>query len=379
VSAIPYLPWIWLLGLALAWLRLAVGFVLAGRLYRPRPAKVVPALEAMCQLLARSLGITRPVTVGVCDRIDSPIVLGVLRPRILLPRAQMRGLGRKQIKLVLLHELAHIRRRDLLVNLVQRIIEAPLFFNPAAWLVSDWVRLEREHCCDRMVVERTGAVRSYAQVLLAFAPPRRAFGNVAAMGEPHLTRRVKRIVEVNLLLRPTRVGLAAAAAAVLMSLLPAGVAPAASSACLESIPATAPRPIPIWFEIERRREWAAEIGIARQELIERLAITEVQLAHGAVTVKDATRAVAENTRLRHQLQRLSDYRKTILDDVESTEAYLIRIEAASASDDFRFDDRALERAKQTVQELMQAAQSAGQSEPRLDRPDPGPGAKDKTL
>ena len=71
--------------------------------------------------------------------------------------------------MVLWHELAHLRRWDNLINLIQRVVESLLFFHPAVWWVSAWARLEREHCCDLIVVERTGRPRAYAETLAALA------------------------------------------------------------------------------------------------------------------------------------------------------------------------------------------------------------------
>jgi hypothetical protein len=354
VSLVRFLPWFWLLGLGFAGLRLAVGTVLAYWLYRPRPvpARVGQALDAMCRSLAHSLGIARPVTVGLCDRIDSPIVLGAFRPRILLPDALMRGWSRERIKLVLLHELAHIRRRDLLVNLAQRLIEAPLFFNPAAWLVSGWVRLEREHCCDRMVVERTGAVRSYAEVLLVLATRRNALGNAALMGEPHLVRRVRRIVEVNLPPRRSRAGLAAAAAAALMGFLPAGAAPVASNVCLSAIPATVPGPpAPLEFEIELRKNWIADMELVIGDTAKKLSIVMDKLPGGPIT-ESQEQLLAEATQLSDRRAHLQKRESALVLDLHQVETYLDMVHHTAAIADLSLaHSAAFRRVDKTIQDL----------------------------
>jgi hypothetical protein len=107
--------------------------------------------------------------VAVCERIAAPVLVGIVRPIILLPPAALTGWSPDEIEMVLLHELAHVRRWDNLVNLVQRIVESLLFFHPAVWLVSNWVRREREACCDAAVVRRTNRPHAYAELLLAFA------------------------------------------------------------------------------------------------------------------------------------------------------------------------------------------------------------------
>ena len=101
--------------------------------------------------------------------------------------------------MVLLHELAHVRRWDNLVNLLQRLVESALFFHPAVWIVSGWVRREREHCCDGIVVAHTGRARAYAETLLALADPgpdRTPHAAVALAGND-LVARVRRILDLH--------------------------------------------------------------------------------------------------------------------------------------------------------------------------------------
>ena len=73
------------------------------------------------------------------------------------------------MEMILLHELAHVRRRDNLVNLLQRLVESALFFHPAVWLISTWVRREREYCCDEAVVRHTGEPQRYVELLAGLA------------------------------------------------------------------------------------------------------------------------------------------------------------------------------------------------------------------
>jgi hypothetical protein len=103
-----------------------------------------------------------------------PTVVGVLKPMILLPLTLTSGLSPEQIESVLAHELAHLRRRDHLVNLLQRVIESLLFFHPAVWWVSHRVREEREHCCDDLVVACGAMPLDYAKSLLRVAELSRA-------------------------------------------------------------------------------------------------------------------------------------------------------------------------------------------------------------
>jgi len=135
--------------------------------------------------------------VAVCDLVATAVLVGIIRPLILLPAAAMGGWGPEQIEMVLLHELAHVRRWDNLVNLLRRLVESMLFFHPAVWIVSGWIRQEREHCCDRIVVAHTGRAYAYAETLLALASepaPLAAFSLALLPRRRHLVRRIRRIL-----------------------------------------------------------------------------------------------------------------------------------------------------------------------------------------
>jgi beta-lactamase regulating signal transducer with metallopeptidase domain len=147
-----YLPWLWLVGTPLTFLLLTTGIVGAERLRRSSRVPDGGPIVETCGRLRDALGIGQRVTVAICERIAAPVLVGIVRPIILLPPAALTGWSPEEIEMVLLHELAHVRRWDNLVNLVQRIVESLLFFHPAIWLVSGWIRRERETCCDAVVV-----------------------------------------------------------------------------------------------------------------------------------------------------------------------------------------------------------------------------------
>ncbi len=126
--------------------------------------------------------------------------MGIFRPLILLPAAALAGWEPQQLEMVLLHELAHVRRFDNLVNLLQRLVESLLFFHPMVWIVSGWVRREREHCCDDVVVARTQQPRAYAEILIHFADqvPTSPFAlarTVSSMAERSLVARIRCIMK----------------------------------------------------------------------------------------------------------------------------------------------------------------------------------------
>ena len=107
--------------------------------------------------------------IACCQQVSVPVVVGVMRPMILIPPAILSGFTTAQIESMLVHELAHIRRWDPLLHLIQRIAESMLFFHPAVWYVSRRMNIEREIACDDFVTAAGWAPQEYAATLLALA------------------------------------------------------------------------------------------------------------------------------------------------------------------------------------------------------------------
>lgn len=120
--------------------------------------------------------------IASCSRVGVPVVVGVLRPMILLPTSLISGLTPQELEAVLVHELAHIRRFDPAVNVLQRLVEAMLFFHPAVWWVSRRVSAERENACDDLVLRTSCGRSEYAQALLRMAELCMARGDRAMIG-----------------------------------------------------------------------------------------------------------------------------------------------------------------------------------------------------
>ncbi|MCA9663391.1 MAG: transglycosylase SLT domain-containing protein, partial [Myxococcales bacterium] len=120
---------------------------------------------AVVERLRGELGVRRRVGVAESREVDSPLVLGALRPLILLPAGMITGLAPESVEAALLHELVHVRRHDYLMGLGLALAEALLFFHPAIWWLSRRAREEREHCCDDGVVRHTGDALRYALAL----------------------------------------------------------------------------------------------------------------------------------------------------------------------------------------------------------------------
>ena len=108
---------------------------------------------------------SRPPRLVVARHVRQALAVGFFRPVILLPAAWLSELPPNVVEAVLAHELAHIRRYDLWVNLLQRVIEALLFFHPAVWWISKQIRADREMCCDELAVGVTEQRLAYASAL----------------------------------------------------------------------------------------------------------------------------------------------------------------------------------------------------------------------
>jgi beta-lactamase regulating signal transducer with metallopeptidase domain len=154
----------WLAGVLLLSVRLMVAWAGIERLKRATRS-VDATVVARAQLLARRFGIDRSVQVFESTLVRVPTVVGYLRPVILLPASVITGLAPAYLDAVLAHELAHVRRHDYLVNALQSLVETLLFYHPAVWWCSGQIRIEREHCCDDMVVEAGSNRLAYATAL----------------------------------------------------------------------------------------------------------------------------------------------------------------------------------------------------------------------
>ena len=142
---------IWLAGVATGWIRLAVGWRLSLRLIRQAVAPD-PEVSVLFERLVQQTG-SGAVRLLVSVRAVSPVVIGWFRPVVLLPVTVLTGLSVEELCAVVAHELAHVRRHDYLVNMLQRVVESLLFYHPAVWWLSARVRAEREHAADEAAVE----------------------------------------------------------------------------------------------------------------------------------------------------------------------------------------------------------------------------------
>jgi beta-lactamase regulating signal transducer with metallopeptidase domain len=164
-ALMPSLMVIWLAGVSLLTLRLLTGWLWVQRLRTRGVAAADESLRRMAARLSRRLRIRRAVILLESSLVDVPTVIGFLKPVVLLPATALGGLTLQQVEAILAHELAHIRRHDYLVNLLQTLVETVLFYHPAVWWVSRRIRIERENCCDDLAVSLCGDPVTYATAL----------------------------------------------------------------------------------------------------------------------------------------------------------------------------------------------------------------------
>jgi beta-lactamase regulating signal transducer with metallopeptidase domain len=194
----PLLPGVvaaWLLGVAALSVRLAGGWLLAQRLARYGTRSLHGPPRERFRDLARRMGIDRPVLLLESTVVSVPTVIGWLRAAVLVPTGALCGLPPGQLEALLAHELAHIRRNDYLINLLQAVAETVLFYHPAVWWVSGRIRHEREHCCDDLAVRFLGDRVTYARALTALEELRGAPVSPAlAANSGDLLRRIHRVL-----------------------------------------------------------------------------------------------------------------------------------------------------------------------------------------
>ena len=201
---LPLLVVAWLLGLLAMSLRMLGGLLYVQRLrhYRVRPLSA--AWQERLAVLAARSGVRRPVALLESALVQVPLVVGHMRPVILLPLGTVAGLSPAYLEAILAHELAHVLRRDYLVNLLQTVAEVLFFYHPAVWFVANCVRTERENCCDDTATALMGgdplrlaraltALAEWSQSAVVPTAPRLA---LAAMNRPGaLLLRVRRLVQ----------------------------------------------------------------------------------------------------------------------------------------------------------------------------------------
>ena len=187
---------IWLVGVLAVSLRMFGGWVLVRRLRNSGAPVGLERLRSV-ESLARRLGIVRPIRAMESALISVPAVIGWLRPVLLLPASALAGLSPEQLEAIIAHELAHVRRHDYLINMLQTAAETLLFYHPAVWWLSKRIRIEREHCCDDIAVAVCGDADTYVGALATLEEGRTHGALAMAANGGSLLARARRLLDVS--------------------------------------------------------------------------------------------------------------------------------------------------------------------------------------
>jgi beta-lactamase regulating signal transducer with metallopeptidase domain len=238
-----YAVLVWFAGVYMFTLRTLGAWMLLMRLRRQHAEPVAGNLLMTCLALQARLGVRRAVRYVCSKSMDSPAVMGWLRPVVVLPLSVLAGLTPWQVEAIIAHELAHIRRWDAFVNLFQVATETLLFYHPAVWWVNRVIRSEREHCCDDVAVAACGNAHGYARALALLEESRCASLLVLAASGGTLSTRIGRLLGVQ---RATR-SMSAPSIAMLaaLSIFGALLAGSASTRAIGEVPDPPAPPAPV--------------------------------------------------------------------------------------------------------------------------------------
>lgn len=193
-AMLPWLVAVWIAGVCVLAMRALLEWRRLDHIVR-RCAKAHAQIDALLASVSSRFGIVQRVRALVSEHVDTPMLVGWLRPVILLPTAVALGFPHQQVELILAHELGHLRRFDHWINLAQTVLETVLFYHPAVHWISREVRNERELCCDHLVLRTMqGEPYEYARTLAALEELRLANSFALAASGGDLIERVRRIV-----------------------------------------------------------------------------------------------------------------------------------------------------------------------------------------
>jgi bla regulator protein blaR1 len=187
----------WFAGALFFSLRMITGWWYVDRL-KSEANIVTDEWSDLLQSLSAQLGVKQIVTLAQSTKIETPVVLGFVKPIVLVPIGMFSGLTTEQIETIFIHELAHIKRHDYLINLIQSFIETIFFFNPFIWIISNIIRREREYCCDDAVIQKRHNAAVYARALTTLEHARLSRSSFAvslAENKNQLLNRIKRLME----------------------------------------------------------------------------------------------------------------------------------------------------------------------------------------
>ena len=196
-ASAPLLGILWCLGFAFMAMRYLAAYVITQRLRHTGLTNVPVVWQNRFRTLVLNTGVSEKVRIFISEHVSGPLTIGFIKPVVLVPAGFLMGLPRDQVEAILLHELAHIRRYDYLVNLFQTAIKTVLFFHPAIHYISKQIDIDREQACDDLAVAQSRNPQALVRGLAALRlhAPGHGFAMAAAEGgDTPLMHRLKRLV-----------------------------------------------------------------------------------------------------------------------------------------------------------------------------------------
>ena len=162
---LPYVAILWLVTITLLTTKLLIEVTTVNSLLKNGIVPPDAKLQKRFDQLAQQISLTIAPKLLLSIKVNVPMAIGWLKPVVLLPANMVSGLSNAQLEMLILHELAHIRRHDYLVNFLQSLVELLLFFHPGVSWISKQMRIEREYCSDDIAVQHCGDAIAYAHTL----------------------------------------------------------------------------------------------------------------------------------------------------------------------------------------------------------------------
>lgn len=189
----------WGIGASVLLIRLVGSWVYVQQLRAEGIRLTEARVQTLFRTISTALRIRQNVHLFESVRVKTPMVIGFIKPIVLLPVGLVTGLTTKQIEAILAHELAHVKRYDYLINLLQSLAEVVYFFHPALWWLSGKVRQEREHCCDDIAINVCGDKLAFVQALSEVATYQQTpeLAMAFASNKGALLYRVRRVLGVS--------------------------------------------------------------------------------------------------------------------------------------------------------------------------------------
>ena len=199
----PFLPLIvsiWIIGMLFFFVRMLVGYAFWHRIKTKNTFPVPESWQSTFLKIKTRMEIGNRVELAFSSLIVSPLIIGHLKPVILLPIALVSQLTVAQVEVILAHELAHFRRYDFVMNVVQLLIESIFYYHPAIWWLGQEIRSLREDCADDLALEYTNDSIVYARTLLRVAEHNQErrpslVMNLAGRNKKQLLTRIQRILQ----------------------------------------------------------------------------------------------------------------------------------------------------------------------------------------